>query len=49
MRNLLTYPYVRKRYQQGLLNIYGWYYIIETGEIFNFNDQNETFELVDGL
>ncbi len=48
MRNLLSYPYVRERYQQGRLNIYGWYYIIETGEIFNFNDQNETFELVDG-
>ena len=49
MRNLLTYPYVRERYQQGVLNIYGWYYIIETGEIFNFNDQNETFELVNGF
>jgi len=48
MRNLLTYPYVRERYEQGSLNIYGWYYIIETGEIFNFNDQNEIFELVDG-
>ncbi|MGK2905359.1 MAG: carbonic anhydrase [Desulfuromonadales bacterium] len=48
MRNLLTYPYVRERYEQGRLNIYGWYYIIETGEIFNFNDQNEIFELVDG-
>ena len=48
MRNLLTYPYVRERYEQGNLNIYGWYYIIETGEIFNFNDQNEIFELVDG-
>jgi carbonic anhydrase len=49
MRNLLTYPYVKQRYQQGNLNIYGWYYIIETGEIFNFNDQNETFELVNGV
>jgi carbonic anhydrase len=49
MRNLLSYPYVEDRYRQGLLNIYGWYYIIETGEIFNFNDQNETFELVNGL
>jgi carbonic anhydrase len=49
MRNLLTYPYVKQRYQQGILNIYGWYYIIETGEIFNFNDQNETFELVNGV
>jgi carbonic anhydrase len=48
MRNLLTYPYVRERYQQGRLKIYGWYYIIETGEIFNFNDKTETFELVDG-
>jgi carbonic anhydrase len=48
MRNLLTYPYVQGRYREGTLNIYGWYYIIETGEIFNFNDQSETFELVNG-
>ncbi|MDG5469261.1 carbonic anhydrase [Deltaproteobacteria bacterium IMCC39524] len=46
MRNLLTYPYVKERYREGRLKIYGWYYIIETGEIFNFNDQTETFELV---
>ena len=49
MRNLLTYSYIERRYQQGTLNIYGWYYIIETGEIFNFNDHTETFELVNGL
>lgn len=48
MRNLLTYPYVRERYREDVLKIYGWYYIIETGEIFNFNDQSETFELVNG-
>lgn len=48
MRNLLTYPYIQERYQRGSLNVYGWYYIIETGEIFNFNDQTEAFELVDG-
>ena len=46
MRNLLTYPYVLERYKHGRLKIYGWYYIIETGEIFNFNDQTEAFELV---
>jgi carbonic anhydrase len=49
MRNLLTYPYIQERYQQGRLNIYGWYYIIETGEVFNFNDQTEAFELVNEL
>ena len=48
MRNLLTYPYVRDRYERGRLDILGWYYIIETGEIFNFNDSTETFELVAG-
>ena len=46
MRNLLTYPYIRDRYEQGAIEIFGWYYIIETGEIFNFNDRTETFELI---
>ena len=46
MRNLLTYPYVRKRYDAGEIEILGWYYIIETGEVFNFNDETETFELI---
>jgi len=46
MRNLLTYPYIRERYEQGTIEIFGWYYIIETGEIFNFNDLTETFELI---
>jgi len=48
MRNLLTYPYIRERYEQGRIEIFGWYYIIETGEIFNFNDGTESFELVSG-
>jgi carbonic anhydrase len=46
MRNLLTYPYIRSRYEAGELNIYGWYYIIETSEIYNFNDEKEIFELI---
>ncbi len=46
MRNLLTYPYIRSRYEAGELNIYGWYYIIETSEIYNFNDEKAIFELI---
>ena len=46
MRNLLTYPYVQEKYQRGELNIYGWYYLIETGEIFNYNPETSLFELV---
>ena len=37
LENLLTYPFVKERFKQGELSIYGWYYIIETGEILNFN------------
>ncbi len=46
MRNLLSYPYIREKYERRELNIYGWYYIIETGEIYNFNDEKEIFELL---
>lgn len=46
MRNLLTFPYIKERYDQGTLNIYGWHYIIETGELFSFNDEKEVFELL---
>ena len=46
MKNLLTYPYVRDRVERGELEILGWHYIIETGEIYNFNDASQVFELV---
>ncbi|BCR03610.1 carbonic anhydrase [Desulfuromonas versatilis] len=46
MKNLLTYPYIREKYDAGKLNIYGWHYLIETGEIFNFNDEKGVFEPV---
>ncbi|MFA5515418.1 MAG: carbonic anhydrase [Desulfuromonadales bacterium] len=44
MRNLLTYPYVKEKYQKGELQIYGWHYIIETGEILNYNPKTRSFE-----
>lgn len=37
LENLMSYPFVEERFDRGELNIYGWYYIIETGEIFNYN------------
>ncbi len=46
MKNLLTYPYIREKFEAGNLSIYGWHYIIETGEIFNFNDEKGVFELI---
>ena len=37
LENLMTYPFVEERFDRGELNIYGWYYIIESGEILNYN------------
>lgn len=46
LRNLLTYPYIRERFERGDLQLLGWYFLIETGEIFNFNAETERFELI---
>lgn len=46
LKHLLTYPFIREKYAQGTLTIEGWYYIIETGEVYIYNKQNGVFELV---
>jgi len=46
LKHLLTYPYIKEKYKKKELTIYGWYYIIETGEIFNYNKETHFFELV---
>ncbi|MBF7097428.1 carbonic anhydrase [Alkalibacter mobilis] len=37
LKHLLTFPYIRERVEEGKLNLSGWYYIIETGEIFIYD------------
>jgi carbonic anhydrase len=46
IHHLLTYPYIAKKFEKGLLTISGWYYIIETGEIFSYNADKGFFELI---
>jgi carbonic anhydrase len=46
MKHLLTYPYIKEKYEKKKLNIYGWYYIIETGDVYNYNIDKGAFELV---
>jgi carbonic anhydrase len=46
IHHLLTYPYIAEKYEKGLLTISGWYYIIETGEIFSYNANKGFFELI---
>lgn len=41
--NLKTYPVVRSRLYQGKLKIYGWIYMIETGEVLAYNPETHSY------
>ncbi len=47
MNHLLSYPYIKEKFDTGKLNILGWYYIIETGEIYNYNVDSRKFEKIE--
>ncbi|WP_456480608.1 carbonic anhydrase [Nautilia sp.] len=44
--NLMTYPFVEERVKEGKLSLIGWYYIIETGEVYNYNKEKNEFKLI---
>jgi carbonic anhydrase len=44
--HLMTYPNVKAKVKSGELNVYGWHYIIETGEVYNYNFETKEFELI---
>ncbi|MDL0089285.1 carbonic anhydrase [Campylobacter gastrosuis] len=46
IENLLTYPNVESDFEEGKIDIYGWHYIIETGEIFSYDPRAGTFKLL---
>lgn len=46
MKHLYSYPFINKKLEENKINIYGWYYLIERGEIFNYNDSKHIFELI---
>jgi carbonic anhydrase len=46
LKHLLTYPAVRKRFEEGILTLKGWYYRIDSGEVFQYDDESARFELL---
>lgn len=46
LEHLLTYPLIKERYFEGTLNLIGWHYIIETGEIFGYDHEKGFFEAI---
>jgi carbonic anhydrase len=43
IENLKTYPVVRSKMYQGKLQIYGWVYYIETGEVMAYDPDTHTY------
>ncbi len=45
LKHLLTFPYIKDKFKDGSLSISGWYYIIETGEVFIYDKEEASFVL----
>lgn len=45
LKNLGTYPYIVERVNSGKLTLSGWYYIIESGEVYIYKPEEEGFVL----
>ncbi len=46
IHHLLSFPFIAEKFEKRELTINGWYYIIETGEIFSYNVEQGFFELI---
>ncbi|MBZ7936260.1 MULTISPECIES: carbonic anhydrase [Campylobacter] len=46
LQNILTYPGVEEALNQGKIELHAWYYIIETGEIYEYNFKEKNFTLI---
>lgn len=47
MNHLLSYPNVAELYANNNINIYGWYYSIGSGEVYNYNSTEKVFEKIE--
>jgi carbonic anhydrase len=46
LEHLLSYPFIKRRVDEGKLQLHGWYFRIETGDIFYYDPQQYRFTLL---
>lgn len=46
LENLMSYPWISKRVQQGSLVLHGWYFDMETGELLQYQPELAKFEVI---
>lgn len=42
--NLLTFPWIRNRYEQGHIHIHGWYFDMNKGELLEYQNDDYSFQ-----
>jgi carbonic anhydrase len=46
IEHLLTYPHIKERVAASTLNIFGWYYDIGSGSVYNYNVLKKAFDKI---
>lgn len=46
LENLLTYPWIRRRVEQGRLALHGWYFDMTSGELLQYQPAKVGFEVL---
>ena len=49
LEHLMTYPFIKKRVAEGKLELHGWYFKIETGELWYYNTEQYRFTPLTGI
>jgi carbonic anhydrase len=47
LNHLLSYPMVEERYAAGKLRLYGWYYEIATGTVYDYDQADKSFNKIE--
>lgn len=47
LNHLLSYPMVEERYAAGTLKLYGWYYEIATGTVYDYDHGEKIFKKIE--
>jgi carbonic anhydrase len=46
LTNLMTFPWVKERVEQGTLELHGWYYDIRNSKLYELNPDTNTFHKI---
>lgn len=46
LSNLRTFPWLKKQIDAGSLQLHGWYFKIESGQLLGYCDKTETYEVL---